>query len=69
MRPSVVRTNANEDLSHLYFSNKGYIYDIYEEYYDEDNSYNLGIIVCKGKKRVAKIKGKVKREACLILKI
>ncbi len=69
MRPSLGKTNAGEDLSHLYFSNKGYTYDIYEEYFDEESSHNLGIIVCKGKKRVAKIKGKVKSKKGSLLNI
>lgn len=69
MRPSLGGTNAGEDLSHFYFSNNGYTYDIYEEYFDEESSHNLGIIVCKGKKRVAKIKGKVKSKKGSLLNI
>ncbi len=69
MRPSLGGTNAGEDVSHLYFSNNGYTYDIYEEYYDEEKSRNLGIIVCKGKKRVAKIKGKAKSKKGSLLNI
>ncbi|MEO8514632.1 MAG: hypothetical protein ABI543_13815 [Ignavibacteria bacterium] len=39
------KKNAGQDLNYVSFQNNGYNYEIYDEYYSEDESTDAGIIV------------------------
>ena len=69
MRPSLGGTNAGLDLNDLHFSNKGYIYNLYDEYSDEDKSNHIGIKIFKNGKKIADIKALSKSKKGTLLNI
>ncbi len=54
--------NENEgmDLSYLKFKNNGYLYIVYDEYYANNDSEDIGVKVMKDKKIIVNIKGILK---------